>query len=87
MTWQDRQNSVLVDRSSSEETPIVMHSDGSRNRAMKASIFPPRVAVAPGRVTKTPISTALTAISESNSIVGRCMSVVGAGASVHARAS
>src|ERR1700730_10769719 len=74
MTWQDRQNSVPFDRSSSEEKPIVIQSDGNRNRMRKARIFAPRVAVTLGRATRTPISTALRAISESNSIVGKGMS-------------
>ena len=74
--WQERQNEVLLDRSNSEETPIAMHSNGSKKRTRNAIIFPLRVAVSLGHAAKTAISATLKAISDSNSAVGKCISVL-----------
>jgi hypothetical protein len=76
MMWQERQNEVLLDRSNSEETPMAMHSNGSKNRTINARIFPLRVAVSPGHAAKMAISATLKAISDSNSAVGKCISIL-----------
>ena len=78
--WQERQNEVLLDRSNSEETPMAMHSNGSKNRTRNARTFPLRVAVSPGHAAKTAISATLKAISDSNSAVGKCISFLSVGA-------
>jgi len=75
MIWQERQNEVLLDRSSSEETPMAMQSSGSKNKTRNARIFPRRVAVNPGHAARTATSATLKAISDSNSAVGKCISV------------
>src|SRR6516165_7211573 len=68
MMWHDKQNSVLFDLSISLEKPIVAQRTGRQNRMRKASILPPRDAVAPGRRHRTAIKTMHSRISKKSSV-------------------
>jgi len=63
--WHDKQNAVLLERSSSLETPIETHKSGRKNRMRNAMIFPPRVAVASGRKKSATIKLTLKRMSNS----------------------
>src|SRR5580700_4436724 len=63
MVWQDRQNAVLLERSSSLEIPIQAHKTGRKKRTRNAMIFPPRVTVTLGRTKTTAIKLTLSRMS------------------------
>jgi hypothetical protein len=59
MMWQDRQNAVVFDLSSSLANPNNPQNIGRINRPTNARAFPPELMVTLGRATTTPINAAL----------------------------
>jgi hypothetical protein len=70
MIWHDRQNAVLLERSSSLETPIDAHNIGRKISTRNAMIFPPRVTVTPGQTKSTAIKLTLKRMSKSRNEMG-----------------